>query len=173
MDISLGVNILITFIAQQLGGALLFFPITWLVMNKISEQKVKVGNSWLLIGFIATGIGAAGVRFVAMFVIGEKAARNPHGNYGMFFFLLLPILVAIGVCIFLRVKTPPAIKRPKEKDPAKIALMNQIAEEGFMAFADGLMKSRNPYRYPNVEVENLELIDYWDRGYVLAENRKK
>lgn len=61
----------------------------------------------------------------------------------------------------------------KEKDPAKIAIMNKIAEEGYTAFTNGIPKTSNPYRSPNIEEENLDYIDYWDRGYVLAENRKK
>ena len=103
-------SIFLTLVANQLGGALLFFPIVWLVMGKMGGQKLKIESSWLIAGFFATGIGAAVVRFLAIFIIGEEAARHPEGGYQIFFFLALPILVAIGVCAFLRTKAVPIAK---------------------------------------------------------------
>lgn len=102
-------SIFLTFIANQLGGALLFFPIVWLVMCKKDGQKLSVGNLWLIAGFFATDIGAAVVRFMALFVIGDEAL-HPNGGFSVFFTLALPILVAICVCAFLRTKAIPAAK---------------------------------------------------------------
>ncbi len=51
--------------------------------------------------------------------------------------------------------------------------MNRIGEEGDLAFQAKFPKSNNPYRFPNTEQENLIFADYWDRGYAVAEKRKK
>lgn len=50
--------------------------------------------------------------------------------------------------------------------------MNRIAEEGDKAFQAGVLRSSNPYRSPTAVIENQKHIEYWDRGYTVAENRK-
>jgi hypothetical protein len=103
-------TIFISLVAQQLGGALLFFPIVWIVIRKMTGQKLSISNSWLISGLFATAIGAATVRFMAIFVIGGEAALHPEGGLQVFFFLVLPVIVAIGVCAFLRTKAYPIAK---------------------------------------------------------------
>lgn len=79
-------------------------------MRKKEGKKLKVGDSWLIAGFFSTAIVAAAVRFMAIFIIGGEVALHPTGGLGVFFFLALPILIAIGVCAFLRTKANPITK---------------------------------------------------------------
>lgn len=98
-------------VAQQFGVALLFFPIVWLVMRKRDRQKLNVGNLWLIAGLFATAIGAGVVRFMAIFVVGRKATLDPDGGLEVFFFLALPVIVAICVCAFLKTKANLATEK--------------------------------------------------------------
>jgi hypothetical protein len=101
-------SIFTVLVGEQFAGALLFFSIAWLTMRKKDGQKLNIGILWLIGGLFATAIGAGAIRFMAIFVIGGKAALNPEGGLGVFFYLALPIIIAIAVCTFLRTKASPA-----------------------------------------------------------------
>jgi len=97
-------------VARHFAGALLFFPIVWILMRQTDGKKLKISNWWLLAGLFATALLAGAVRFISIYVIGFEATLNPEGYLGVFFFLGLPIFVAIGVCAFLRTKSIPDTK---------------------------------------------------------------
>jgi hypothetical protein len=95
------------FFVMQSPSALLFFPIVWLCMRTKDGQRLSVGNLWLIGGLLATALGAGLVRYLSVFVIGGDAALNPSDEQNVVFSLILPIVVAIGVCAFLRTKAKP------------------------------------------------------------------
>jgi hypothetical protein len=100
------------FVAEHAGGALLIFPVTWLMMRK--KAIGQVSSWWLLLGLLATAFITRSVRFLSIFVIGGK---KPKGLLTVFFFVGVPIVVAIGVCSFIRTRAKSA-EQPK---PNKIA----------------------------------------------------
>lgn len=98
-------DIYLMLVAKHFVGALLFFPIVWILMRKNGGQNLEISNWWLLAGLFATAFLAGAVRFIAMYVIGGSAALSPEGGLSAFFSLGLPIIIAIGVSAFLRTKS--------------------------------------------------------------------
>ena len=88
------------FIANQSAASVLFFFIVWLVMRTRSDVKLGVG--WLVPGIFATAFVGGLARFAIWMVSGEKAGAPLSDQAASFFFFVLPILTAIGLCFFLK-----------------------------------------------------------------------
>ncbi|WP_239250450.1 hypothetical protein [Candidatus Nitrotoga sp. M5] len=88
------------FIANQLATSVFFFSIVWLVMR--TRSGVKLGVGWLIPGIFATAFLGGLVRLTFWMVSGESAGAPLSEEAMSFFFLVLPIFTAIGLCVFLR-----------------------------------------------------------------------
>lgn len=73
-------------------------------MRYENGNKLKVGNWWIFLGFLATDFGTALIHFVAIFIIDGNLIAAPGSSYSIFFYLVIPISIAIGVCFLLRKK---------------------------------------------------------------------
>ena len=98
-------RVFIDLVAQHLGGALIVFPMVWLVMRKKGGQKYNVSYSWLITGLLVTGFGAGVVRYASIFIVGGQVTINPENGGAAFFGIGLPLIFAISMCLFLRTKT--------------------------------------------------------------------
>lgn len=98
------------FIANQSAASTLFFPIVWLVMRKRGGMKLGIG--WLVPGIIATAFVGGLARFAFWMVSGERAGAPIRGDAGSFFYLVLPILTARGLCALLKWQMRRKILRP-------------------------------------------------------------
>lgn len=101
---------LTAFVAEEFFSVMFFFPIVCVVIRKRDGRKLKINSLWLIGGLFLTAIGSGAVRFVSILIIGGTDALNPKGGLGIFFFIVLPILVAISVCSLLQTKAHPAIE---------------------------------------------------------------
>lgn len=143
-------------LALYLAGHFVCFVISRLIAGRNATYSLPRTiwaflSSWISLPVITAVFGVSPSSFVG--------SRN--------FYLTSIMMSAIFLFIF-RNQTAA-----EKKSSTKKALMNMIAEEGYAALTNEIPKSQNPYRLPNTEVEDLERADYWNRGYVLAEKRKK
>jgi hypothetical protein len=90
--------------AEQSMPALVFYLITWFAINKKDGKTIKIKGGWHVFGFFISACIAGLLRFVSIFIVGGDTALNPQGDsgYGMFFFLLLPIIIAIVVIALIK-----------------------------------------------------------------------
>ena len=93
-------------VAEQSAPALIFYLVTWFATNKKDGKTIKIKGEWHIFGFLISACIAGLLRFVSIFIVGGKTALNPQGGsgYGMFFFLLLPIIIAIVVTALIKSK---------------------------------------------------------------------
>lgn len=92
--------VFLVFIANQFAASVLFFFIVWLVMRTRSD--VKLGVKWVVPGIFATAFVGGLARFAFWMVSGERVAAPLGDEAETFFFLVLPTLTAIGLCVLLR-----------------------------------------------------------------------
>ena len=89
------------FIGIQFAASAFYFFIVWLVMRSRSGVKLGVGS--LILGIFATAFVGGLVRFVFWMVSGESVSDSIfHEEALLFFFAVLPIFTAIGICVFFR-----------------------------------------------------------------------
>jgi hypothetical protein len=97
------------FIAEPLAGAALAYGLVWLGMRP--KDRRKIGNSfmWHSLGIIATVIGSAVFRIVAMVTFAGRSAYEPSaaGGGAGFYMLIVPAVVAAGYIAWLKTKTLP------------------------------------------------------------------
>lgn len=93
-------------VAEQSMPALVFYLIIWFLTNKKDGKAIKIKGVWHVFGFLISACLAGLLRFFSIFIVGGKTALNPQGGsgYGIFFFILLPIIIAIVVTIFVKSK---------------------------------------------------------------------
>ena len=109
------ISVMIGLLIEHAVGILFYFSITWHFMRKGKGEELSIGNSWFIGGLFAATIGAGAIRFMAIFIIGGKAAMNPEGKLGIFFFLVLPVLASIIVCSFLKIKAQQKEQQRSQK----------------------------------------------------------
>ena len=74
---------------------------------------MKISNYWLLAGLVTTAIGTSFAHLLIMRAVGEKASLvNAEGLFGVLLNLVLPIFIAIVVCLFLRTMAYSAVDKP-------------------------------------------------------------
>jgi hypothetical protein len=88
------------FIAQQFAVSAFYFFIVWAVMRK--RNGMTIGDVWLVPGIFATAFVCGLARFAFWIVSGENASAPLSEKATSFFFIGLPILIAIALCAFLR-----------------------------------------------------------------------
>lgn len=88
------------FIANQFAASVVFSFIVLLVMRTRSD--VKLGIKWLVPVIFATAFVGGIARFAFWMISGERASAPLSDEAQSFFFLVLPTLTAIGLCVFLR-----------------------------------------------------------------------
>lgn|GEM_PF-5667538 len=90
------------FIGIQFAASAFYFFIVWLVMRSRSGVKLGVGS--LILGIFATAFVGGLVRFVFWMVSGESVSDSLSISEEalLFFFAVLPIFTAIGICVFFR-----------------------------------------------------------------------
>lgn len=125
-------------VAEHFAGAMLVFPIVWLLVRKKGGEKLVIGPLWFIAGLLATAILAGIIRVAAIFVVGSKPALNPEGGLGAFFFLALPILIALAVSAFLRTRAKAHLERTPEarsttRGPSSSATYGAQSSERFAA----------------------------------------
>jgi|GEM_PF-3693881 hypothetical protein len=93
-------------VANQSAPALLFYLIIWFSTNKKDGKAIKIKGWWHVSGFFISACIAGLLRFISIFVVGGQTALTPQGSSGyvMFFFIFLPILIAIAVTTFIKSK---------------------------------------------------------------------
>jgi len=93
-------------VAEQSAPALVFYLIFWFLTNKKNGKAIKIKGAWHFFGFFISAFIAGLLRFVSFFIVGGKTALNPQGSssYGMFFFIFLPIIIALIVTMFIKTK---------------------------------------------------------------------
>ena len=111
--------VLYSLILKHLAGALLIFPLVWLVMRKKNGRMLEVANSRLVAGLFVTAIGAGVLQFMAIFVLGPRDAISPSGDMIIIFSIVLPILVATVVCGYIRAT---ASTKEQRNEKAKVGL---------------------------------------------------
>ncbi|HNU66685.1 MAG TPA: hypothetical protein PKL42_06100 [Methylotenera sp.] len=93
-------------VANQLAPALVFYLIVWFSTNKKDGKKIKINGAWHIFGVFLSAFIAGVLRLASIFVVGGETALNSQGGstYGIFFFIILPIIIALGVTSLIRTK---------------------------------------------------------------------
>lgn len=110
------------------------------------------------------------VSLISLTVVNGLMGTPPSAFIGTSAFYLASFTFSALMLFALGKKLDPAVESVKQQ--LKVT-KNRIAQEGFNAFTSERPKGSNPYRIPNVETENTDYVDYWDRGFILAEKRNK
>lgn len=86
-------------IGEQLGIALILYPIVWFIVRRKGGKKTKLANfSWHILGYFVVGLGVGIIRYLTIFIVGIQPVlqlENPVLSYS--FVLILPILLSIGI----------------------------------------------------------------------------
>lgn len=84
---------------EQLGIALIMYPITWFIIRRKGGEKIKLANfSRHLLGYFVVGLGIGIIRYLTIFIFGIQPVlqlESPTLSYSFVF--ILPILVSIGI----------------------------------------------------------------------------
>ena len=100
------IAIFINLVAEQSAPALIFYLIVWFATNKKDGKAIKIIGEWHVFGFFISACIAGLLRLISIFIVDGKTALNPNGGsgYGMFFFIFLPIVIAIVVTALIKSK---------------------------------------------------------------------
>jgi len=149
----------------------IIFLLAWgAIVGYLATNRGRVFFTWFIISLLATPLLA----LIALYVKKTLVITLPCPACAY------PVKSNQSICkscnhglvsdeIFIR--SASLLLNEQSKD--SLADKNRIAEEGDKAFQSGLPRSSNPYRLSTAPVENLKFIDFWDRGFTVAENRKK
>lgn len=108
--------VFIHFSLEAWALALLVYVITWRLVRARGAQRIHVGRWWHVAGFMATMFGTGAVRFLSIFIIGGEAVMDlsPGNGLGLFYFIGVPTILAIGACNLLKNTKPVRSTTPTD-----------------------------------------------------------
>lgn len=86
--------------AEHIGGAVLMFPLVWLLTGSKNEKKVKLSGKWWIFGITATALGSAIIRFGSVLYIGGPQSLSPTGGALVLFFAVIPAIISAMILTY-------------------------------------------------------------------------
>ena len=154
-------------------GGLLSLVVWSIIVGYIAKRRLRNPYAWFLLSLIITPL----ISTIILFALKKNQKQIPCPSCGELVGTLDPSCehcnysLATDSVFVNNAKKLQYAKKESAEEKNEWEEKNRIASEGYDAFKSGAKKSENPYRSMNPV--NAYYVNYWDRGFSLAEKRRE